>query len=217
MRNNWRKLFLSWLPKLKRVPESLEGKGLVFAFKAGGKRFYRWKDIEAMPVLRMMIAKDYFEQLETGAHKEDVQAYIATVKNAINEPNLDRAKLAVITEQLEKRTKYITNVDLLYRLSAIYYVTKDDFLPNISIEQVEDRADFFKDSMPIDDFFLNARLRDFLPHGSISDLNLNTYSKAEIVERKERLTSLLLLNSSLTAKDETLIMSLKQRISTLQK
>ena len=217
MRFTWFKLAVSWFAKFKREPTTLEGKGLEFAFKANGKRWYKWQVVEQMPILRLMMAKDYLDQLEVGAERRDIVAYLEVVTKAINEPNINRSKLAIITEQLSQRLQMVTNTDLLYRLAGVYFVTDSEVLEQTTIELVELKADAFKASMPISDFFLMSRLRDFLPSGNTSQLNLEAFSRAETVEQKERLQSLLLFLSSLTDKDYSLTNSLANRVATLSR
>lgn len=203
--------FLSWF---KRVP-TLEG--LEFAFNCGGKTFYKWKVTENMPILRLMMAKDYLDMLEIGAERQDVIAYLQTVQEAIKGDKIDKYKLAIVTEQLTQRLQMATNTEILYKLAGVYFVEANEKMESTTIDEVEEKAEFFKASMPIDRFFLASRLRDFLPHGNTSELNLQAFSKAESIERKERLTSLLLWLTSLTDTETTTGLYLSQEVEKLQK
>lgn len=216
---------LDWLNRLKlllansagRKPKAVTVDGLQFAFNCGGRPFYKWPTVESMPVLRLMMAKDYLDALHIGAEKGDIIAYINTVAEAMNANTVNRANIAVISSQLEQRLKMVTNTEILYKLAAVYYVEAGEKKEVITIEEVEEKADFFKASMPIDDFFLTTRLVDFLPAGSISSLNLKAFSRAEQIERKERLTSLMLYLSSLTNKESDTSTYIKSELSKLQK
>ena len=212
------KLSFSWLSSFFRRDESVSKlKGLEFAFNCGGKAFYKWQTVEAMPILRLMAAKDYLDMLEIGAEREDITAYLEVVKEAIKHDKIDKYKLSIITEQLSNRLNMATNTGLLYNLAAVYYVSEEEELETAKAELIEAKAEFFKESMPIEDFFLNSRLRDYLPAGNTSDMNLQSFSRGEQAEAKERRTSLLLYLSSLTDKETPTSLYLKQVLAKQKK
>lgn len=149
----------------------------MFAFECGGRRYYRFRSEDFIPVGRLLAIQDVYAELEAGVDRQYLIKLFETVEQL-----LDKGKLVQASQLLmlaRERLQDITHVMLLYKLAAIFYVEEGEPLSRFSHEEAERKIAHWI-AHGCHDFFLKKPIADLLPSFESLGMSLTTYMSAQV-------------------------------------
>lgn len=160
-------------PDFKRLTE--------YAFEIDGQEFYHFKNYLDMPARRFQKMNEFIAEVEMRITRDDLAEYLSICKEAINKGKM--TDLIGIIQGIEYRLDQFIETDTYYRLFSCAFFTLDEDITDYDYDLNETKIALFK-SQPIDSFFLNYPMSEYLPQMDISKEDLQTFLKMSKVSNE---------------------------------
>ena len=180
-----------------------DGHRMQFVFELDGVKYWEFTDPLSAPTHRMMIARDYYDEMEMRTSREFRIANMQAIKNCLDgsmDGKLDLVKAGSLVVQAMERDQFIFSPDILYKLASVVMIDESespyayDFKYNnevkISAWKKHDMASFF----------LSQPLKRFLPQLTLSESDFRAYLKVLEKVEKNQLDNIF---TTLSANDKT--------------
>jgi hypothetical protein len=208
---------LKWLNKVLRrtkvYKKPVAKHELTLAFVSKGVSYYSFDNEFHIPVMRAFWGMDFLGMMkEKTDSKYHVTAYSAVIEYCKAGNLLDAAKIA---EFAIERMGHITNVDLMYKLASVFYLSEDEIVEDYNTEFGEKKIKLWQSDPEINSFFLNTRMSEYLDCLSGSGVSIEVYTD---IQRKRTLRHLKQAFSQLSSvsKNKELLSTLESQIKELE-
>ena len=174
-------MFKNLFQRFKPTPKL--SNGLFFAFECGGKKYYKYADINTMPALRALQSMTFFHELQMGVSKDYLTKHTQKMKELLSNPKaVNLNEIIKVNYWLEERLKFVISKDIIYNIASVSFIeegedptTYDDLTNHRKIEN-------WKQNMR-NGFFLDKNLIELVPflkkYGSYSPTYLEAVDKIE--------------------------------------
>lgn len=160
-----------------------------YAFTAGGKDFFRFKQEVEIPTGRYVHVDAFMREHEMRMSLDVLQGYIAAMRQELGgskgEINLNSA--IVILYKMETRTKMAFDPETIRRLASVIYFDKTESLKGYDSEYGQKKIDLWLKHNTMD-FFLTRPISELLGLQNTSPESLQSYIQ-EATEILRDLTS----------------------------
>jgi hypothetical protein len=189
------------------------GDELEFVFESGGQNFYKFVNEFKIPYARAMEALDIYEQLEQRVDKKYQIATYQSILEYARQGYLD--KVAIEANNALERMENITNLDVMYSLASVLYLSEGEDPYTYDYEIAEKKKKHWQKDKNIDGFFLKTPLDDYLPSFDGLPWNISQYT---MEQRREllRIIKNRLSDLSGKSKNQELILTLRSHATELE-
>lgn len=154
-----------------------------FAFECGGKKYYRFTDINTMPALRALHAMTIFQEMQMGISKEYLTKHVQKTKEILSDPKkININELVKVNHWLDERLKFIISKDIIYNIASVSIIEEGEIMGNYDEVFNKRKIENWKANGK-EGFFLNKNLRDLVPflrkYGDYSLTYLDMVDKVE--------------------------------------
>jgi hypothetical protein len=166
-----------------------EGHTIEHCFTSGGVDYFAFTNDFKIPIERAHAAQEVYDSMEWRVDRLYLESLIASIRIKCNKGDL----VGVVSDvsMLEERMKNIHNITMLYKLASIYYFDANENAYEYDHEYNERKIKHWIENKTFDSFFLSAHMKDLLPSFKAYEGFFQTYFKAENVELKSQLNTLL--------------------------
>ena len=92
-----------------------------YAFTSGGRKYYRFADINNLPYQRGRAALSAFNEIQMRCSREFLLRFTKAVDETLHSNNIDIFKLNELNSMLKDRLNLTADLDLCYRLASIVF------------------------------------------------------------------------------------------------
>ena len=144
-----------------------------YAFTSGGRKYYRFSDINNLPYQRGRAALSAFNEIQMRCSREFLLAYTKAVDETLRSNNIDIFKLNELNSMLKDRLNLTADLDLCYRLASIVFFDSTEKPEVYEHEYAEKKIARWKKDMDVESFFLQQPLTELMPFltNAIGDFN----------------------------------------------
>lgn len=163
------------------------------AFTAGGVEYFQFDDVFNVPFQRGLEAIAVYEEVRMKCSREYILAHAEAHKAIYAKPKVGLAefgKLMQMNEQLLERLNWIVDTDLVYKLASVVFFDATEKPERYEAKYAHEKIARWKENEDINAFFLREPLRRLIPFLDGSDLNFQTYSKAQQAITRQHLENI---------------------------
>ena len=157
---------------------------IIEAFKINGVQYYEFVQPSDMPAERYMAMMDFLDERDLMVTRDNLRELLQKQNDAMNAGKFTDAM--IINSDLLRMTEMALNFESLYKIaSCIYFNLKDnEDLTTYDIDYNLEKIEKFKREK-IGNFFLNTRMRRYLPYKNLSDSDLQTFLKIQDINKRK--------------------------------
>lgn len=141
----------------------------IFAFEIEGEKFYKWKDMNSIPVSRKIYAESFLRLSGLVISPEELKEHLGLLFELVVTDRIDETKTVI--HELMKRLDMMPLPRLIFKLMAqIYFKEDDDFELDLPVSEIDRRAELFERAK-------KKTLQEIFTAPMIAILGLSKYSK----------------------------------------
>lgn len=147
-----------------------------FAFKAGGKKYYRFKEEVEIPAGRYTYVDAFLREHEMRMDVETLKGYIAAIRDEISgaKGDVNLTSATILLYKMEQRTNLAFTPDTVKRLASVVYFDANERLDGYDQEYGKKKIEAWEASGTLD-FFFTTPMRELLGLQNTSPESLQNY------------------------------------------
>ena len=168
---------------------------IVPSFSVGGKTYYQFADINAMPYQRGLMAVAVYNELEMRCTRDYLEQHVEAIDNILSKSEIDIYAIKTLNNQMKARLSLKTDTELMYKLASVAFWDENESPVSYDPEYNKKKIAHWKKNIGVADFFLSKPLMDLMPFLNNIDVDLDIYSELTAQLDQIHLEKIHLLNS----------------------
>lgn len=171
-----KKLYYYLKSLFERKPEVIDPIEKVFQIK--GVNYSKYKDISKVKNQRALTTNDFYNELSMRTTRDFLIKHCEASNKILNSTDINIYDLKTLVMQLQERLEMIYETDLIYKVAAVVFFTKDENIleyddklgmEKIALFKAQDKED------PNMGFFFGTLFKSLIGSTDISDKDLAIY------------------------------------------
>lgn len=144
-----------------------------YAFTSGGRKYYRFADINNLPYQRGRHALAVYNEVQMRCSRKFLIEYADAVDKVLHANPIDIFKLNELNSMLKDRLTLVADLELCYKLASIVYFDSTEKPEVYEPEYAEKKIARWKKDMDVESFFLQQPLTELIPYlkNAVGDFN----------------------------------------------
>ena len=146
-----------------------------YAFTSGGRKYYRFADINNLPYQRGRHALAVYNEVQMRCSRKFLVEYADAVDKVLHANPIDIFKLNELNSMLKDRLTLVADLELCYKLASIVYFDSTEKPEVYEPEYAEKKIARWKKDQSVSDFFSQMPLKELIPYLSNAIGDFDTF------------------------------------------
>lgn len=167
-----------------------------YAFSIGGKEYYQFDDIFALPYERGLMAIAFYHEVNMRCSREYLIKHVEAISNILHNSNkIDVFGIDALNNQMKERLDLVVDVDLLYKLASVVFFDELENPCLYEMEYNQKKIEQWKKNSSVGAFFLQQPIQELIPFLKSVEVDLDMYSPLNEKLNQYHLERIQALNS----------------------
>ncbi len=159
----------------------MDNQNLEFVFEIGGRRFFKFSNMNNMPPLRGLKTMVFYTEMQMKTTFEYLEYHTQATESILMKDRINIFDIKKLNDQLKERLTIAADIELMLKVASIIIVDENEDIMDYDFDYNAKKIAYWKKHQGMD-FFLNAPIQELFP--ILKDMNgsLEMYSK--VLEQK---------------------------------